>query len=142
SSFPGAFPPARITEMDAIVAGKGDAWPSRAEFLERNFPGHRQASIDPSIACFTDGSVLNNRPFREAISAIHGRPAYRDVDRRLVYIDANPVSVASSPHSKLPGFFSTLKGALSDLPSAQPIANELAWVINLNAQVRGIKSII
>src|SRR5439155_21990540 len=66
SSFPGAFPPARITEMDAIVAGKGDAWPSRAEFLERNFPGHRQASIDPSIACFIDGSVLNDRPFREA----------------------------------------------------------------------------
>src|SRR5260370_1095548 len=68
--------------------------------------------------------------------------AYRDVDRRLVYIDANPASVASSAHSKLPGFFSTLKGALSDLPSAQPIADELAWVINLNAQVRGIKSII
>jgi hypothetical protein len=50
--------------------------------------------------------------------------------------------VASSTHSKLPDFFSTLKGALSDLPSAQPIANELAWVINLNAQVRAIKSII
>jgi patatin-related protein len=50
--------------------------------------------------------------------------------------------VSSSTRSELPGFFSTLKGALSDLPSTQPIANELAWVIDLNAQVRGIKSII
>src|SRR5208282_4686643 len=67
---------------------------------------------------------------------------YRDVDRRLVFIDANPASVASSTRSEVPGFFLTIKGALSDLPSTQPIANELAWVTNLNAQVRGIKSII
>ncbi len=142
SSFPGAFPPAQLVEMDELVASRGVKWLRRKHFITRNFERYLRANVDPATAAFIDGAVLNNRPFREAISAIHGRPAYRDVDRRLVYIDANPASVASSPHSKLPGFFSTLKGALSDLPSAQPIANELAWVINLNAQVRGIKSII
>jgi len=142
SSFPGAFPPAQLVEMDELVASRGVRWLRRKQFIMRNFERYLRANIDPATAAFIDGAVLNNRPFREAISAIHGRPAYRDVDRRLVYIDANPASVASSTHSKLPGFFSTLKGALSDLPSTQPIANELAWVINLNAQVRGIKSII
>ena len=91
---------------------------------------------------FIDGAVLNNRPFREAISSIYSRSAYRDVDRRLVFIDAKPETVKSAVRTELPNFFSTIKGALSDLPSEQPIANELAWVINLNAQVRGIKSII
>lgn len=142
SSFPGAFPPARIVEMDELVASRGATWPRREEFILRNFERHLRADIDPATAAFIDGAVLNNRPFREAISAIYGRSAYRDVDRRLVFIDAHPASVASNTHSKLPGFFSTLKGALSDLPSTQPIANELAWVTNLNAQVRGIKSII
>ena len=142
SSFPGAFPPARIVEMDELVASRGATWPRREEFILRNFERHLGADIDPATAAFIDGAVLNNRPFREAISAIYGRSAYRDVDRRLVFIDAHPASVASSTRNKLPGFFSTLKGALSDLPSTQPIANELAWVTNLNAQVRGIKSII
>jgi len=142
SSFPGAFPPAQIVEMDELVASRGASWPRREEFILRNFEQHLRADVDPATAAFIDGAVLNNRPFREAISAIYGRPAYRDVDRRLIFIDANPASVPSSARSKLPGFFPTLKGALSDLPSTQPIANELAWVINLNAQARGIKSII
>jgi patatin-related protein len=142
SSFPGAFPPAQIVEMDELVASRGARWPRREEFILGNFERYLRADIDPATAAFIDGAVLNNRPFREAISAIYSRSAYRDVDRRLVFIDANPASVASSTRSELPGFFSTLKGALSDLPSTQPIANELAWVINLNAQVRGIKSII
>ena len=142
SSFPAAFPPARIVEMDELVASRGATWPRREEFILRNFERHLGADIDPTTAAFIDGAVLNNRPFREAISAIHGRSAYRDVDRRLVFIDSHPASVASSTHNKLPGFFSTLKGALSDLPSTQPIANELAWLTDLNAQVRGIKSII
>jgi patatin-related protein len=142
SSFPGAFPPAKLVEMDKLVAIRGVEWPRRKQFIVSNFDRYLRANVDPSTAAFIDGGVLNNRPFREAVSAIHGRPAYREVDRRLIYIDANPASAATSTHGKMPGFFSTLKGALSDLPSAQPIANELAWVINLNAQVRGIKSVI
>ena len=142
SSFPGAFPPAQIVEMDELVASRGARWPRREEFILRNFEHHLRADIDPATAAFIDGAVLDNRPFREVISAINSRSAYRDVDRRLVFVDANPATVSSSTRSELPGFFSTLKGALSDLPSTQPIANELAWVIDLNAQVRGIKSII
>ena len=128
--------------MDELVASRGAHWPRREEFILKNFERHLRADVDPATAAFIDGAVLNNRPFREAIAAIHGRSAYRDVDRRLVFIDANPASVGPALHADLPNFFSTIKGALSDLPSAQPIANELTWVIDLNAQVRGIKSII
>jgi patatin-related protein len=142
SSFPGVFPPAQIVEMDALVEKRGGRWPRRGEFILRNFERHLRANVDPARAPFIDGAVLNNRPFREAISAIHGRSAYRDVDRRLIYIDANPASVTSSVQGDVPGFFSTIKGALSDLPSAQPVANELAWVIDCNAQIRRSKSII
>jgi patatin-related protein len=142
SCFPGAFPPAQIIEMDALLASRGARWPRREAFILHNFERHLRADVDPAKAAFIDGAVLNNRPFREAIAAINNRSAYRAVDRRLIFIDAKPESVRSGHHTGLPNFFSTIKGALSDLPSEQPIANELARVINLNAQARSIKSII
>jgi patatin-related protein len=142
SSFPGAFPPARIVEMDEVVTQRQGDWPKRAEFIARSFPNHMRADIDPTRASFLDGSVLNNRPFQEAISAIHGRPAYRQVDRRLVYIDPHPAPEEARRVHKMPGFFATLRGALSDLPSSQPVTDELGRVTDFNDQVRRLRAII
>ena len=142
SSFPGAFPPARIVEMDEVVAQRQGRWPRRAEFIAKEFPTHLQADIDPATASFIDGSVLNNRPFQQAISAIHGRPAYREVDRRLVYIDPHPAPLVSPRRQQVPGFFATLRGALSDIPSSQPVTDELGWVIDFNDRVRRLRAII
>lgn len=142
SSFPGAFPPAQIAEVDQLLEQRGDEWPMREDFIVRNFERHIRADLDPVKVSFIDGAVLNNHPFREAISAIHDRPAYRDVDRRLVYIDANPPPPYSVGHRLVPGFFATLKGALSEIPSNQPVSDELRWVFDFNAEVRSFKSII
>jgi patatin-related protein len=142
SSFPGAFPPARIVEMDEVVAQRQGRWPQRAEFIAKGFPEHLRAEIDPTTASFLDGSVLNNRPFLQAIGAIHGRPAYREVDRRLVYIDPHPAPPASPRRQEVPGFFATLRGALSEIPSSQPVTDELARVIEFNDQVRRLRAII
>jgi patatin-related protein len=124
------------------VAGRGATWPHRRQFLERNFPRYLEANLDPTYASFIDGSVLNNRPFREAIAAIHGRPAYRQADRRLVYIEPNPALPVFKSHHSVPGFFATLRGAISDLPRAQPVTDELGWVINFNDRMRELRGII
>ena len=142
SSFPGAFPPAQIVEMDALVAQRQAAWPRRAQFINREFAPHLQAGVDPTKASFIDGAVLNNQPFQIAISAIHGRSAYRQVDRRLVYIEPHPASSVMPAHPNAPGFFSTLRGAMSDIPSSQPVADELSWIIDFNEQVRRLRAII
>ncbi|MBM3534409.1 MAG: patatin-like protein [Alphaproteobacteria bacterium] len=142
SSFPGAFPPARIAEMDALLARRGKTWPRRREFIERSFERHLAAGIDPVTSSFLDGSILNNCPFREAISAIHGRPAYRQVDRRLVYIDPDPAVPSPPSHNPVPSFFSTLRSSLSDLPSSQPVTEELTWVRDFNERARRLRSII
>ena len=142
SSFPGAFPPARIVEMDEVVALRRDTWPRRAEFIARGFHAHLRSGMDPTTAPFIDGSVLNNRPFQVAISAIHGRPAYRQVDRRLVYIDPHPAPEVAPRHHKMPGFFATIRGAMSDIPSSQPVIDELNWVLEFNEQVRRLAAII
>jgi patatin-related protein len=142
SSFPGAFPPARIVEMDEVVAAKGATWPGRPAFIRKSFRDHLQAKVDPATASFIDGAVLNNRPFQEAISAIQGRPAYRQVDRRLVYIEPHPAPPAVMTAHRVPGFFATLRGAMSDIPSSQPVTNELNWVLDFNDRVRRLRAII
>jgi patatin-related protein len=142
SSFPGAFPPARIVEMDELVAQRRGTWPRRAEFIAKSFPNHLRAGIDPVTVSFLDGSVLNNRPFQEAIAAIHGRPAFREVDRRLVYIDPHPAPALPPRHQASPGFFATLRGALSDIPSSQPVTDELTRVLEFNDQVRRLRAIV
>jgi len=142
SSFPGAFPPAQIIEMDEFVARKSIDWPRRTEFIARNFDPYSRINIDPANVYFIDGSVLNNRPFHQAIAAIRDRPAYRAVDRRLVYIDPDPAQSGASARRDLPGFFSTLKGALSDLPSADPVADELGWVTDFNDRIKLLREII
>jgi len=142
SSFPGVFPPAQISEIDQLLRERGAGWPRRQEFIERNFPRHVAANVDPTFASFIDGSVLNNRPFREAIGAIHGRPAYRQAERRLVYIEPNPSTPVSRDRLGVPGFFATVRGAISDLPRAQPVTDDLAWVLGFNSRMRDLRGII
>ena len=35
-------------------------------------------------------------------------------------------------HHGMPGFFPTLKGALSDIPLAEPVTDELSWIARFN----------
>ena len=142
SSFPGAFPPAQIAEMDELVAERQASWSKRDAFIGREFAQQIQADVDPVTASFIDGAVLNNRPFQIAIGAIHGRAAYRQVDRRLVYIEPHPASADMPARTSVPGFFATLRGAMSDIPSSQPVTDELSWIIDFNEQVRRLRAII
>ena len=142
SSFPGAFPPARIAEVDQLVKRRRANWPNRKKFLKTNFSDYEEAGQDPQSTAFIDGSVLNNKPFAQAIEAIKQRPAYRQVDRRLVYIDPDPEKLDSTGSRQAPSMLRTLKGALSDIPRNEPIRDELAWVNGFNARVDQIKSVL
>ncbi|MGO9357731.1 MAG: patatin-like protein [Xanthobacteraceae bacterium] len=142
SSFPGAFPAAQVAEVDALVARKALAWPTRADFIARNFACYADQNIDPQSVCFIDGAVLNNRPFREAISAIGDHPAYREVDRRIVYVDPDPAAAWSAFRRRSPGFFSSLKSAMLDLPRTQPVTEELDWIRDHNEQVLRFREVV
>ena len=142
SSFPGAFPPMQFSEIDRLIAEKGLSWRSRVDFLYRNFRAYFTARANPAEASFIDGSVLNNKPFAQAIEAIRGRPAYRHVDRRLLYVDPHPQTAADRASLRAPGFFATLKGALSDIPRNEPIHDDLSWVNTHNSEVRRLQMVV
>ena len=142
SSFPGAFPPARIAEIDRLVARHKARWDGRERFLAGNFAAYDAAGQNPEDAAFIDGSVLNNKPFAQAINSIKQRPAYRQVDRRLVYIDPDPEHAGNKGPRRAPSMLRTLKGALSDIPRNEPIRDELDWINGFNVRVGRLKTVL
>jgi patatin-related protein len=125
ASFPGAFPPLTLAEIDRLVAERGEAWPGRAAFLQRVMPQRwRRGTLDQ--AALVDGAVLVNRPFAPAMAALGSRPSRREVDRRFVYLDPAPHAPAQVPQPSAPvGFLSAIFGALSTIPREQPIRDNL-----------------
>ena len=137
ASFPGAFPPLMVAEIDALGAERGLPWPGRDGFLKRVMPERwREGSTDQ--VALIDGAVLNNRPFAEAMAALRDRPARREVDRRFVYIEPHPAAPTSRTSAAPPrsnGFFTTIFAALSAIPREQPIRDNLA-MINQQSRTR------
>ncbi|HST37145.1 MAG TPA: patatin-like protein [Allosphingosinicella sp.] len=148
ASFPGAFPPFQVGELDACLNKRGQAWPERAGFLARALPQHA-ALGEAEEAVLIDGSVLANAPFGPAVAALEKRPSRREVDRRFVYIDPKPgmKSVrfrsrdADGEHEP-PGFFATIFGAMSDIPREQPIRDNLEAIDRMSSRIRRLRRIV
>lgn len=152
ASFPGAFPPFRVRELDAVLATRGVDWPTRSDFLTAQLG---QGALDPADRVLIDGSVLANAPFRPAIAALKQRPARREVDRRFVYIDPKPdyraISFARRPAGgdagdpaaprPLPGFLGTIVGAMSEIPREQPIRDSIETLTGLSVRIRRMQHI-
>ena len=143
SSFPGAFPPATVGELDAVLAARGMDWPGREAFLEHVLP-RQYAAGAAEKATLIDGSVLANAPFRPAIDALKERPARRQIDRRFVFIDPTPGHrlgfYNEAPDN--PGFFQTIIGALSELPRQQPIRDNLEAIGGRSARIERMLTIV
>ncbi len=143
ASFPGAFPPLQLSEIDRLAASEGHHWASRGSFLSRIMPGHVRDGTLESVALI-DGAVLVNAPFGAALKALPGRPAQREVDRRFVYIDPRPDRVGEindSADSPV-GFFGAIFGSLSTIPREQPIRDNLEKIEEQSRDARRLRKII
>jgi patatin-related protein len=144
ASFPGAFPPFKIAELDGVLEERDRTWSGRDAFLARLLPHHAAAgTLDQAI--LIDGSVLLNAPFGPAIDALKSRPAHREIDRRFVYIDPKPGQPSvriGGGKDEVPGFFATVFGALSDIPREQPIRDNLEAIERRSSRIRRVRHIL
>ena len=152
ASFPGAFPPFSVRELDRLLARENVPWLGRNIFLKRILPQQFAANAAEDTMLI-DGSVLANAPFNQAISALRNRPARREVDRRFVYIDPKPGrpsfrfgkrntdGTADMPR-KPPGFFSTILGATSNIPREQPIRDSLEKIMGRSERIERMQRVI
>ena len=143
SSFPGAFPPLTVAEVDRALEQRGASWPGRRVFLRRVLPRQFAANTIGKTALI-DGSVLANAPFRPAIDALRDRPARREIDRRFVYIDPAPGMKfrLSGSIDGVPGFFQTILGAVSELPRQQPIRDNLEALAERSRRIERMRTIL
>ncbi|MEE9433576.1 MAG: patatin-like protein [Sphingorhabdus sp.] len=150
ASFPGAFPPFVVSELDRLVKARRLEWPNRENFLKRILPQHYAAGkIDEAV--LVDGSILANAPFNQAIDALRNRPARREIDRRFVYIDPKPglPSFRYRPDRddtgetkrKLPGWFATIFGATSNIPREQPIRDALEKITGRSRRIERLREV-
>jgi patatin-related protein len=152
ASFPGAFPPFSVRELDRLLVRENVPWLGRLAFLKRILPQQFAANAAEDTMLI-DGSVLANAPFNQAISALRNRPARREVDRRFVYIDPKPghpsfrfgkrnADGTSDIPRKPPGFFSTILGATSNIPRAQPIRDSLEKITGRSERIERMQRVI
>jgi patatin-related protein len=141
SSFPGAFPPATVAEMERVLSEHKMTWRNRDAFLLRGF------DLNPETVgqhCFVDGSVVMNKPFAPVIEVIQDRPATREVARRLIYVDPAPVEPAEleDAAADLPGFFRVILASLAHIPRNEPIGDDLKELEQNNRRSRWLAQLI
>lgn len=143
ASFPGAFPPLRLDEIDRLAMEQGHDWEGRSAFLERIMPVHfRDGRVDG--VSLIDGSVLVNAPFDGAIKALGGRQSQREVDRRFVYIDPRPdrIGAFGEDEDEPIGFFGAIFGSLSTIPREQPIRDDLEKIEQQSRDAQRLRRIM
>jgi patatin-related protein len=144
SSFPGAFPPIRFMDLDMYLAKVRRAWPARKAFMAKNFPKQIADPNKLEAMSFIDGGVTNNKPFGEAVEAIYRRPAHREVDRRIIYVDPSPDApsdVTREIPKAIPGFFRTILSSLAEIPRNEPIFGDLRAIAETNKETRRLENV-
>lgn len=142
SCFPGAFPAASLHEIDVILARRRMTWPTRDAFIADKFKDLHHPDEDLAQIRFVDGSVVNDKPFGVAIDAITGRPAHRQVMRRIIYVEPNPIGTFSQEERGEPGFFRAILSSLAEIPRNEPIHDELARINEFNNKIKILRQVI
>ncbi len=143
ASFPGAFPALQLGEIDRLANERGVKWTSREDFVRQIMPEHIRRG-DVEGVSLIDGSVLVNAPFAEAMGALRGRPAQREVDRRFVYIDPRPDRIGGVERGdpRPPSFFSMIFGSLSSIPREQPVRDNLEVLARQSRETGRLRAIV
>lgn len=146
SSFPGAFPPLSFETYTAAFNGShngsGEA-PNLPELLDDLFPLY---ALSPPAAAersyFVDGGVLDNFPFRSTIEAIATKPAWTEVDRRLLFVEPDPSGGAGMPVDEAPTWHGAILGSVAAIPRKEPVLDDFVWVAKRNQAVMRVRDVI
>ena len=142
SSFPGAFPPASLREVEEVLKQRGETWASRNHFVAEKLAPVMAKGQDPLDAVFIDGAIVMGKPFSAAIAAASAKPAHRDVIRRIVFIDPDPGNRKLRERVTMPSMLRTMLAAMIEIPSHDPVGDDLARADELNRRIRLLRRVV
>jgi predicted acylesterase/phospholipase RssA len=98
---------------------------------------------EPDAEYFSDGGILDNKPFTDTIATIFSREAHRPVRRWLISVepDPQPAPPQASP-GPAPEVTEVVAKALSGIPRAESIAADLESLIEHQRRVEDLKGIL
>ena len=142
SSFPGAFPPIDLVDIDRNLKRTGRGPVGLDRIVTDLFRDYELEGADPRLTHFVDGGVLDNAPFSYTIRAVVERTAGVEVDRRLIYVQPDPRFEPPRPEGEEPGWVKTIWGGLSTISGYEPILDDLLEVRAFNERVRRIREMV
>ncbi len=152
SSFPFAFEPMTLEDIDTILDGYGNYKDdvnahSTSSRWRRFFHDYEQASglrqVPPQRRAFADGGDLDNKPFGYAIATLCQRHADCPVSRKLIYVEPAPEHPEDQPEAQdRPDFVVNALDALSTLPMYETIREDLNRVNERNRQVLRLNRVL
>ncbi len=151
SSFPFAFEPMRLRDIEEVL----DRFPEygnktareamlkqwNAFFKNYKNPFNGQPVVVDNRS-FSDGGILDNKPFTYATDTLMRREAPLAVDRKLIYIEPSPEHPEDEPpRTDKYQALENVKAALLDLPSYETIREDLQRVIDRNELIQRVQRI-
>ena len=151
SSFPFAFEPMRLSDVNEVLDrfpeyGNKDAREAMRKQWNAFFKNYKNAfNGEPVVVdnrSFSDGGILDNKPFTYATDTLMRREAPLAVDRKLIYIEPSPEHPEDEPpRTDRYQALENVKAALLDLPSYETIREDLQRVIDRNELIKRVQRI-
>jgi patatin-related protein len=152
SSFPFAFEPMRLCDIDDILNGfnyysSDKMCGSGSERWQRFFKDYLSPTGIKAIPfperSFGDGGYLDNKPFTYATDTLMRRNADVPVDRKLIYIEPSPEHPEDDKErAERPDFLKNAMAALLTLPRYETIREDLQRVMERNGFIRRLNRIV
>ena len=139
SSFPFAFEPVVLSDLAepaglSIEAIKGQA--------TRLLPDYGRMNVDYERFAFSDGGILDNKPFTHATAALRRRRADVPVQRKVLFIEPDPAREDELPQkpADAPDAVGNVGKAVA-LPSVESIREDLAALSERNKELKQIREV-
>ncbi len=149
SSFPFAFEPMRLCDIDEVLdlfphyrrndACKSGSAKWQPYFTESINPDTGVENLSFPKRSFGDGGYLDNKPFTYATETLTRRQSSVPVDRKLIYIEPSPEHPEDTPRqNEKPDALKNVKAALTDLPTYETIREDLQRLLDRNRLINRI----
>ncbi|MDP9302918.1 MAG: patatin-like protein [Actinomycetota bacterium] len=136
SAFPFAFEPIRLETLPPFATVTNDWRKFYSDYrndLEESFP-HRS---------FSDGGILDNKPFSYATDTLARRRTSVSVDRKLIYIEPDPADLSPDVlEAKDWNAIETVQAALMGIPRKEAIRQDINDVVKRNRSLERVRGIL
>ena len=136
SAFPFAFAPVLLDDLGDDGPVPDDAW-------ERFYTAYAATEEPPfTRRAFSDGGILDNKPFSYATDTLLNRHASLPVDRKVVYVEPDPGGMSDLPPRETWSAMDTTRSALLGLPQLENIREDVQTVLQRNRTIERVRDIV